>query len=139
MPTVTAHRTTASGLSSIVACCSAARRPLPASTSSCPIYGSGEIGMNFNAYGYGPPDDRKWIVVDCGVLFGRETTSPGVDLIMPDIRIGRDRHEFQCLRLRPTGRPQVDCRRLWRVVRPRDDLSRRRPHHAGYTDRARSA
>jgi len=51
-----------------------------------PLGGSGEIGMNFNAYGYGPPDDRRWIVVDCGVLFGRETTSPGVDLIMPDIR-----------------------------------------------------
>jgi ribonuclease J len=51
-----------------------------------PLGGSGEIGMNFNAYGYGPPDDRQWIVVDCGVLFGRETTSPGVDLIMPDIR-----------------------------------------------------
>ena len=51
-----------------------------------PLGGSGEIGMNFNAYGYGPPDERKWIVVDCGVLFGRETTSPGVDLIMPDIR-----------------------------------------------------
>ncbi|MEI9993298.1 MAG: ribonuclease J [Rhizomicrobium sp.] len=51
-----------------------------------PLGGSGEIGMNFNAYGYGPPDDRKWIVVDCGVLFGRETTTPGVDLIMPDIR-----------------------------------------------------
>ncbi|MBS0471398.1 MAG: ribonuclease J [Proteobacteria bacterium] len=51
-----------------------------------PLGGSGEIGMNFNAYGYGPPDNRKWIVVDCGVLFGRETTSPGVDLIMPDIR-----------------------------------------------------
>ncbi|MBV9903402.1 MAG: ribonuclease J, partial [Alphaproteobacteria bacterium] len=51
-----------------------------------PLGGSGEIGMNFNAYGYGPPDDRQWIVVDCGVLFGRETTNPGVDLIMPDIR-----------------------------------------------------
>lgn len=55
-----------------------------------PLGGSGEIGMNFNAYGYGPPDDRKWIVVDCGVLFGRETTSPGVDLIMPDIRFLAD-------------------------------------------------
>ena len=58
-----------------------------------PLGGSGEIGMNFNAYGYGPPDDRKWIVVDCGVLFGRETTSPGVDLIMPDIRfLAEQRH-----------------------------------------------
>ncbi|MEJ0025998.1 MAG: ribonuclease J [Rhizomicrobium sp.] len=55
--------------------------------------GSGEIGMNFNAYGYGPPDDRKWIVVDCGVLFGRETTTPGVDLIMPDIRFLAEQRE----------------------------------------------
>ncbi len=37
-----------------------------------PLGGAGEIGMNFNAYGFGPPDARKWIVVDCGVLFGRE-------------------------------------------------------------------
>ncbi len=51
-----------------------------------PLGGAGEIGMNFNAYGFGPPDERKWIVVDCGVLFGRETTTPGVDIIMPDIR-----------------------------------------------------
>ena len=58
-----------------------------------PLGGSGEIGMNFNAYGYGPPDDRKWIVVDCGVLFGRETTTPGVDLIMPDIRFLAEQRE----------------------------------------------
>jgi ribonuclease J len=51
-----------------------------------PLGGAGEIGMNFNAYGFGPPDERKWIVVDCGVLFGRETTTPGIDVIMPDIR-----------------------------------------------------
>jgi len=50
-----------------------------------PLGGSGEIGMNFNAYGYGPEHDRKWIVVDCGVMFGRETSTPGVDVIMPDI------------------------------------------------------
>ena len=50
-----------------------------------PLGGAGEIGMNFNAYGFGPEHDRKWIVVDCGVLFGREGTNPGVDLIMPDI------------------------------------------------------
>ena len=58
-----------------------------------PLGGSGEIGMNFNAYGYGPPDDRQWIVVDCGVLFGRETTSPGVDVIMPDIRFLAEQRE----------------------------------------------
>jgi ribonuclease J len=50
-----------------------------------PLGGAGEIGMNFNAYGFGPEGERKWIVVDCGVLFGRESTTPGVDLIMPDI------------------------------------------------------
>ena len=58
-----------------------------------PLGGAGEIGMNFNAYGYGPPDDKKWIVVDCGVLFGRETSTPGVDLIMPDIRFLAERRE----------------------------------------------
>ena len=58
-----------------------------------PLGGAGEIGMNFNAYGFGPPDERKWIVVDCGVLFGRETTSPGVDVIMPDIRYLAEQRE----------------------------------------------
>jgi ribonuclease J len=49
-----------------------------------PLGGSGEIGMNLNAYGYGPPDARKWIIVDIGVTFGREDQVPGVDLILPD-------------------------------------------------------
>lgn len=49
-----------------------------------PLGGSGEIGMNLNAYGFGPADDRKWIIVDIGVTFGREDTTPGVDLILPD-------------------------------------------------------
>ena len=49
-----------------------------------PLGGAGEIGMNLNAYGYGPPDARKWIIVDIGVTFGREDTTPGVDLILPD-------------------------------------------------------
>jgi ribonuclease J len=48
-----------------------------------PLGGSGEIGMNLNAYGYGPPDDRKWIIVDIGVTFGGIET-PGVELILPD-------------------------------------------------------
>src|SRR5258706_6642555 len=58
-----------------------------------PLGGAGEIGMNLNCYGYGPPEERRWIVVDCGVIFGRETATPGVDLMMPDIRFleeGRD-------------------------------------------------
>ena len=58
-----------------------------------PLGGAGEIGMNFNAYGFGPEHDRKWIVVDCGVLFGREGTNPGVDLIMPDISFLEERAE----------------------------------------------
>lgn len=48
-----------------------------------PLGGSGEIGMNLNAYGYGPPDARKWIIVDLGVTFGGQDT-PGIDLILPD-------------------------------------------------------
>ncbi len=48
-----------------------------------PLGGSNEIGMNFNLYGFGPPDDRKWIVVDVGVTFGDQTT-PGVEIILPD-------------------------------------------------------
>ncbi|MBX3510310.1 MAG: ribonuclease J [Hyphomonadaceae bacterium] len=40
--------------------------------------------MNLNAYGYGPPDARQWIIVDIGVTFGREDAMPGVDLILPD-------------------------------------------------------
>jgi ribonuclease J len=48
-----------------------------------PLGGSNEIGMNFNLYGFGPPDDRKWIVVDLGVTFGDQTT-PGVEIILPD-------------------------------------------------------
>lgn len=48
-----------------------------------PLGGSNEIGMNLNAYGYGPAEDRQWIVVDVGVTFGDPTT-PGVDVIVPD-------------------------------------------------------
>ena len=58
-----------------------------------PLGGAGEIGMNFNAYGFGPGDDKKWIVVDCGVLFGREAATPGVDLIVPDISFLAERCE----------------------------------------------
>ncbi len=48
-----------------------------------PLGGSGEIGMNLNLYGFGPPEARQWIVVDLGVTFG-DARTPGVDLIMPD-------------------------------------------------------
>ena len=48
-----------------------------------PLGGSNEIGMNLNLYGFGPPKQRKWIVVDLGVTFGDQTT-PGVEIITPD-------------------------------------------------------
>ena len=55
-----------------------------------PLGGSNEIGMNFNCYGYGPADKRKWIIVDVGVTFGDQTT-PGVDIILPDPQFIVDR------------------------------------------------
>ncbi len=39
--------------------------------------------MNFNVYGFGPPDDRDWIIIDLGITFGDDST-PGVDVIVPD-------------------------------------------------------
>jgi ribonuclease J len=55
-----------------------------------PLGGAGEIGMNLNLYGFGPPEQRKWIAVDLGITFGDETT-PGIDVIMPDIRFIEER------------------------------------------------
>ncbi len=48
-----------------------------------PLGGSGEIGMNMNLYGFGPPNARQWIMIDCGVTFG-DLSTPGVELICPD-------------------------------------------------------
>ncbi len=48
-----------------------------------PFGGVGEIGMNMAAYGYGPENNRKWIIVDCGVTFGG-AQQPGIELIMAD-------------------------------------------------------
>jgi ribonuclease J len=48
-----------------------------------PLGGAEEVGMNLNAYGYGPPADRKWLIVDIGVTFGG-AAEPGVDIILPD-------------------------------------------------------
>lgn len=45
--------------------------------------GAGEIGMNLNAYGFGPPEERQWIIVDIGVTFN-DPRAPGVDVVMPD-------------------------------------------------------
>ena len=50
-----------------------------------PLGGAGEIGMNCYVYGYGPEGRERLIVVDLGVTFPEMETSPGVDLIMPDV------------------------------------------------------
>jgi ribonuclease J len=51
-----------------------------------PLGGLGEIGMNAALYGFGPEDDRQWILVDCGMGFASEEHMPGVDLMFPDLR-----------------------------------------------------
>jgi ribonuclease J len=50
-----------------------------------PLGGAGEIGMNAYVYGYGKPDKERLIVVDLGVSFPDMDSTPGVDLILPDI------------------------------------------------------
>jgi len=50
-----------------------------------PLGGAGEIGMNCYVYGYGLPGKERLILVDLGVAFPDMDSSPGVDLIMPDI------------------------------------------------------
>ncbi len=55
-----------------------------------PLGGSGEIGMNLNLYG----TQGKWLMVDCGVTFGDDTT-PGIEVIMPDISfIAERKHDL---------------------------------------------
>ena len=47
--------------------------------------GLGEIGMNVYLYGFGPEDNRQWLMVDLGITFpGAE--EPGVDVVLPDLR-----------------------------------------------------
>jgi len=62
-----------------------------------PLGGVGEIGMNLAAYGYGPEDDREWLIVDMGVSFAGDDL-PGADLILPDIRfLENERHNIRAL------------------------------------------
>lgn len=46
--------------------------------------GLGEIGMNVYLYGWGPEEDRSWLMVDLGVTFPGDT-EPGVDVVLPDL------------------------------------------------------
>ncbi|MCI5094753.1 MAG: ribonuclease J [Rhodobacteraceae bacterium] len=56
-----------------------------------PLGGAGEIGMNAYVYGYGKPDQERLILVDLGVAFPDMDTTPGVDLIFPDMTWLQDR------------------------------------------------
>lgn len=58
-------------------------KPRPDELVFVPLGGVGEIGMNMAAYGFGPSNARKWIVVDCGVTFGGPQ-QPGIELVLPD-------------------------------------------------------
>jgi len=51
-----------------------------------PLGGVGEIGMNLSIYGLGNAQKRSWLAVDLGVSFASEDHTPGIDLILPDIR-----------------------------------------------------
>ncbi|MEG6509625.1 ribonuclease J [Methyloligella sp. 2.7D] len=46
--------------------------------------GIGEIGMNLYLYGFGPEEDRDWLMIDLGITFPTEV-EPGVDVILPDV------------------------------------------------------
>ena len=50
-----------------------------------PLGGAGEVGMNAYVFGYGPEGKERLILVDLGVTFPDMETTPGVDLILPDI------------------------------------------------------
>ncbi|ETX29495.1 ribonuclease J [Roseivivax isoporae] len=58
-----------------------------------PLGGAGEIGMNCYVYGYGRPGEEELIVVDIGVTFPDMETTPGVDLIFPDITWLKERRD----------------------------------------------
>jgi len=83
-----------------------------------PLGGAGEIGMNLNLYGYGPEEDRTWIIVDCGVTFG-DLTTPGVDIITPDPRfIEERRHQLAGIVLTHAHEDHMGAvAHLWRTLR----------------------
>src|SRR6056297_270397 len=63
-----------------------------------PLGGAGEIGMNCYVYGYGPEGKERLIVVDIGVTFPDMDTTPGVDLILPDVTwLKENRHRIEAI------------------------------------------
>jgi ribonuclease J len=58
-----------------------------------PLGGAGEVGMNAYVFGYGPKGRERLILVDLGVTFSDMDSSPGVDLILPDITWLQERRD----------------------------------------------
>ena len=73
-----------------------------------------EIGRNMTVYEY----DGRLLVVDCGVLFP-EDGQPGVDLILPDLRLVELDCGIGSRWLIRTRRGQVVVARLGRKIRAR--------------------
>ena len=63
-----------------------ASRPLAGELVFMALGGIGEIGMNCYLYGLGPADARQWLMIDLGITFPRARTTPGIDVILPDLR-----------------------------------------------------
>ncbi len=57
-----------------------------------PLGGAGEFGMNLNLYGFGPPGEHRWMMIDLGIAFG-DDSMPGIDVIMPDPGFIEDKRE----------------------------------------------
>jgi ribonuclease J len=74
--------------------------------------------MNLNLYGYGPEEDRTWIIVDCGVTFG-DLTTPGIDIITPDPRFIEERkHQLAGIVLTHAHEDHMGAvAHLWRKLR----------------------
>ena len=63
-----------------------------------PLGGAGEIGMNAYVYGYGPAGKERLILVDLGLTFPDMDTSPGVDLILPDMSwLIQNKHRLEAI------------------------------------------
>lgn len=58
-----------------------------------PLGGAAEIGMNMYLYGYGPKDNIRWIMVDCGIGFPDAAHAPGVDTMTVDPSFIADQRE----------------------------------------------
>jgi ribonuclease J len=48
-----------------------------------PLGGTGEIGMNMNLYGH----DGQWLMVDCGVIFDKNTDLDGEEIVGPSYHV----------------------------------------------------